>query len=59
MIHANDNRTVTEEGLEQPSNSSDDIASTSSKEQERLFHGQERKDLEKLGNIACAYLKAR
>ncbi|TVY92373.1 putative ATP-dependent helicase [Lachnellula willkommii] len=37
----------------------DDIASNSSKERERLFHLQERRDLEKLGNIASVYLKAR
>jgi len=37
----------------------DDLASNSSKDREKLFHLQERKDLEKLGNIASVYLKAR
>jgi SNF2 family DNA or RNA helicase len=58
--HANEDLSVTAEGFENLSDQpEDDIASTSSKERERLFHLQERKDLEKLGNIACVYLKAR
>ena len=36
-----------------------DNASETSSEQERLFFNQERQDLEKLGNIATHYLKAR
>ncbi|TVY62252.1 putative ATP-dependent helicase [Lachnellula suecica] len=39
--------------------SQDDTASASSTEQARLYYIQERKDLEKLGNIASIYLKAR
>jgi hypothetical protein len=35
-----------------------DAVSSSSKEQELAFYKQERKDLEKLGNIATVYLKA-
>ena len=36
-----------------------DTASEKSSEQEKAFYKQERKDLEKLGNIATMYLKAR
>lgn len=59
-LHADANVSVTVEEAEHLSDVlEDDIASNSSKERERLFHLQERKDLEKLGNIASVYLKAR
>ena len=42
-----------------PESTESDTASEISSEQERLFFKQERQDLEKLGNIATFYLKAR
>ncbi|TVY27903.1 DNA repair protein RAD5 [Lachnellula hyalina] len=56
LLDADDNNSAIMEELE---HLEDDIASNSSKEREMLFHLQERKDLEKLGNIASVYLKAR
>ncbi|TVY47698.1 putative ATP-dependent helicase [Lachnellula occidentalis] len=59
-LHAAGNAPIIAEELEHVSDLlEDDIASNSSKEREKLFHMQERKDLEKLGNIASVYLKAR
>jgi hypothetical protein len=58
--------TPLETDAEKPSNLSrlsemqfSDTASMTSGEQEKEFYKQERKDLEKLGNIATVYLKAR
>jgi hypothetical protein len=56
----NENSPITTNGFETLSDlPDDDLASNSSKDREKLFYVQERKDLEKLGNIASVYLKAR